>query len=188
MLLVLLFAMTGCGGDDRSDPYVGNMDDFSYGGRRGKLYGPTASGERLKLADFKGRFVWIDFAAPWCGPCMRQAPIIKQLEKKYGKDVVFLTMVTSDSQPGVRASQATAQRWAKQHGLDPRHVMPTDEWGRVIPQHVVLSPLGQTLDWQVGLRNDVQIRSTIAKHMREWRAWYAENKDSPSVILSEINL
>ena len=29
---------------------------------------------------FKGRFVWADYAAPWCDPCRNQAGIIKNLE------------------------------------------------------------------------------------------------------------
>ena len=132
--------------------------------------------------------MWVDYSAPWCAPCRRQAGIIKRLQKTFGNKVVFLTMMTSDASVNSSATPRTAEQWARQFGLDPASVIPTDEWARVIPQHVVFSPLGQTLDWQVGLRNEVQIKATVNKHMREWRRWYAENKDSPSVILSEINL
>ena len=188
-LLILLIAApvlaAGCSGE-KSDPYVGNMNDFTYGGRRSKEYGPSAAGRTVRVADFKGRFVWIDFAAPWCPPCRRQAPIMRGLENSYGNKVAFLTMMTSDHSPSTPATAQTARQWAKQFGLDPGHVVPTGEWGRTIPQHIVFSPLGQTLDWKIGLMSDVQIRATLAEHMREWNRWYAENKDSPSVIMSDI--
>ena len=66
--LIAVFAMLlvagGCTSGNQPDPYVGNMDDFSYAGRRGKSYGPSASGKTIEMADFKGRFVWIDFTPP----------------------------------------------------------------------------------------------------------------------------
>ncbi len=189
--LIVVFAMLlvagGCTSGSQPDPYVGNMDDFSYAGRRGKSYGPSASGKTIEMADFKGRFVWIDYSAPWCGPCLRQAGVIKQLEKSYGGKVVFITMMTSDHGVGKSATRQTAQQWSKQFGLDPDRVVPTDEWQRTIPQHVVFSPLGQTLYWKVGLLNDAQIRSVLGEHMSGWQSWYKENENSLSIMMSEID-
>jgi thiol-disulfide isomerase/thioredoxin len=170
----------------QSDPYVGNMDDFSYAGRRDKQYGPSASSGTVRLADFKGQYVWIDFAAPWCAPCRQQASIMRSIEKAYPGKVVFLTMMTSDNSSSSPATEHTARQWANQYSLDPHHVLPTTEWARRIPQHILFSPLGQTLEWKIGLMRDVQIKATLASHMRDWNRWYAENKDSPSVIMSEI--
>lgn len=182
---VALFLAPACS-SEKSDPYVGNMDDFSYAGRSNKQYGPSASGGSVQLADFKGRYVWIDFSAPWCPPCRQQASVIRGLEKKYPDKVVFITMMTSDQAVSSPASEHTARQWAKQYGLDPSHVAPTTEWARKIPQHILFSPLGQTLDWRIGLMRDAEIKAVIASHMRDWNRWYAENKDSPSVIMSDI--
>jgi len=185
LLIATLTLSPACSGG-KPDPYVGNMTDFSYGGRISKEYGPSASGRNIEIADFKGRFVWIDFAAPWCPPCRRQAPIVRDLEKSYGNKVVFITMMTSDASWSAPATEYTARQWAKQYGLDPAHVTPTSERARTIPQHIIFSPLGQTLDWNIGLMTDIQIRSALAKQMREWNQWYTENKNTPSVLLSEI--
>ena len=185
-VLATLALTGGCESQRQSDPYVGNMDDFSYAGRRAKTYGPSASGETIRIADFKGRFVWIDYAAPWCGPCTQQSRVIHQLEKAYGDKVVFLTMLTSDASPSSPATRATARVWARKFGLDPTRVTPSPEWHRTIPQHVVFSPLGQTLDWKVGLLGNAQIRALLAEHMNAWQRWYKDNKNSPSVLMSEI--
>ena len=53
-------------------------------------------GKTVKLSDFKGKKVYINMWASWCGPCMREIP---ELEKTYQKlknnnDIVFLSMTS----------------------------------------------------------------------------------------------
>ena len=55
-------------------------------------------GNTVKLSDYKGKKVYINVWASWCGPCIREMP---ELEKVYQKlkdkeDVVFLS-ITSPS-------------------------------------------------------------------------------------------
>ncbi len=50
-------------------------------------------GGTTSLKDFKGKYVYIDVWATWCGPCKKQIPFMKKLEKKYhGKDIVFISI------------------------------------------------------------------------------------------------
>jgi thiol-disulfide isomerase/thioredoxin len=43
------------------------------------------------LKQFKGKVVYIDFWATWCGPCRGQMPYSRKLHEEFkGKDVVFL--------------------------------------------------------------------------------------------------
>ena len=44
------------------------------------------------MAQFKGKFVFMDFWASWCIPCLKEMPFLKQLESRYpGDKIVFLT-------------------------------------------------------------------------------------------------
>ena len=45
---------------------------------------PTAAGESVALDKLKGRVVYVDFWASWCGPCRRSFPWLNEMQQKYG--------------------------------------------------------------------------------------------------------
>ena len=53
-------------------------------------------GKIVKLSDFKGKKVYINMWASWCGPCMREIPELEKVYQKYkdNKDIVFLSMTS----------------------------------------------------------------------------------------------
>ena len=51
------------------------------------------SGKQKSLVDYRGKYIFMDIWATWCGPCRMQIPAMKELEKKYeGKNLVFLSI------------------------------------------------------------------------------------------------
>ncbi len=55
-------------------------------------------GKSIKLSNLKGKVVFLDFWATWCGPCVASFPSIKKVADKYKEDsnVVFLFIATSE--------------------------------------------------------------------------------------------
>jgi peroxiredoxin len=51
---------------------------------------PRLGGGEVNLSDFKGKPVFLDFWATWCGPCVEEAPALGELYKQYGEDVQML--------------------------------------------------------------------------------------------------
>ena len=45
----------------------------------------SRSGKNLRLSDFRGQVLLINFWASWCGPCRQEMPLLENLYKRYGK-------------------------------------------------------------------------------------------------------
>lgn len=56
-------------------------------------------GNEHRLAEFKGRYVYIDMWASWCGPCNQEIPYLKELEKTLGNDQVVFVSISIDEDP-----------------------------------------------------------------------------------------
>ena len=55
--------------------------------------GVDVNGKEYTLADFRGKYVYIDVWATWCSPCRQEIPYLKKLDEDY-KDaqIVFLSL------------------------------------------------------------------------------------------------
>jgi thiol-disulfide isomerase/thioredoxin len=56
------------------------------------------NGKPLKLADFKGKVVVLDFWATWCPPCRAEIPGLVALQKKYAAQGLSVIGVSLDEQ------------------------------------------------------------------------------------------
>jgi len=58
-----------------------------------------ADQKAIKLSDFKGKYVLLDFWASWCGPCRREMPHVKAAYEQFkGNNFqVFAVSIDSDA-------------------------------------------------------------------------------------------
>ncbi|UCE93567.1 MAG: redoxin family protein [Flavobacteriaceae bacterium] len=54
---------------------------------------PDQFGKNVSLEDLKGKFVYIDVWATWCGPCKKEIPYLKEMDEEYkGKNIAFVSL------------------------------------------------------------------------------------------------
>ncbi|MRX67024.1 Thiol-disulfide isomerase or thioredoxin [Flavobacterium resistens] len=50
-------------------------------------------GGKTSLEDLKGKYIYIDFWATWCGPCVKEIPFLQKVEEQYkGKNIEFVSI------------------------------------------------------------------------------------------------
>ena len=104
-------------------------------------------GKTSKLSDFvkPGKYTIVDFWASWCGPCMRQAAVLKEIyaENKYkGLEIVGVA-VWDEPQNTLEAIEAKELPW---HNILNAQTIPTDLYGiSGIPCIIIIGPDGTIL-------------------------------------------
>ncbi|WP_323787638.1 TlpA family protein disulfide reductase [Psychroserpens sp.] len=55
------------------------------------------AGGTTSLSDLKGKYVYVDIWATWCGPCKREIPSLKKVEEQFhGKNIEFVSISVDD--------------------------------------------------------------------------------------------
>lgn len=109
---------------------------------------PDAQGNKVKLSDFKGRYVLLDFWASWCAPCRAENPAVVKAFMAY-KDKSFTVLGVSIDKEDKR--EAWQQAIVKD-GLVWTQVADLKGWDnsaaklyevQAIPQNYLIDPTGK---------------------------------------------
>lgn len=78
-------------------------------------------GNKKLLSDFKGKLIYVDLWATWCGPCLKEAPAFEALSEKYrGKDIIFVPIGTdTKTEPWLEFLKEHKKELPQYHSTDP---------------------------------------------------------------------
>lgn len=141
----------------------------------GKLQGQTApdftltslDGKTVKLSDFRGKAVLLNFWATWCEPCKIEMPWFVDLQKKYGPQGLQVLGVAMDD-----ASPKEIAQFAQKLGVNYPIVIGKesvgDQYGGIpyLPSTFYIDREGRIVDRVFGLvgRSDIEANIQKALH------------------------
>lgn len=117
---------------------------------------PGNGNARVSLEQFKGKTVWLDFWASWCGPCKQSFPWMNALQEKYGPQGLQVLAVNLD------ARAADAQRFLADNparfalAFDAAGATPRSYQIKGMPTSVLIGPDGRVLLVHSGFRESEQ--------------------------------
>jgi thiol-disulfide isomerase/thioredoxin len=69
----------------------------------------SLDGKVVKLSDFRGKAVLLNFWATWCSPCKIEMPWFVELQKKYGNDGLVVVGIAMDDTDAPKIAQFTSE-------------------------------------------------------------------------------
>jgi thiol-disulfide isomerase/thioredoxin len=122
-------------------------------------------GNKVKLSDFVGKPVVLNFWASWCPPCRSEMPDFDKVYGEVKSDVVFMMVDLSD---GKRETQASGQRYVNSKGFTMPVYFDNDQQAAnaygisSIPTTFLIKPDGSIVDKYSGAINMETLRNAIS--------------------------
>ena len=126
----------------------------------------NAKGGTTSLESLKGKYVYVDVWATWCGPCRQQIPFLKQIEEKYhGKKIEFVSISVDKA--------ADHEKWKKMvtdQALGGIQLFADKDWSSAfvtayginsIPRFILIGPDGKIVDGDAKRPSDPALQAQL---------------------------
>lgn len=153
VIVIVLAVLLGCTrSDERSTGASGDAPDFKLQDLEGKT---------VRLSDFKGKPVVLDFWATWCQPCRDSMPGMAKLHKEYADKGLVILSISLDG-----GAVEDVRDFRKEYGMTYTVLMGTEEAAaeysvRTIPMMVVIDKSGKIRKRYVGAGNEEAVESMV---------------------------
>ncbi|GAA3995724.1 TlpA disulfide reductase family protein [Hymenobacter fastidiosus] len=147
---------------------VRELKDIAIGTQAPAFSQQTPEGKTVALADYRGKYVLIDFWASWCGPCRAENPAVIKLYNEYkGRNFEILGVSVDNEktrEKWVKAIQEDHLTWPQVsdlRGMDNEvaqryHV-------RAVPQNFLIDPTGKIV--AANLHGE-DLKATLARYIK----------------------
>ncbi len=109
--------------------------------------GVELDGRQLSLKDFRGKYIYIDMWATWCGPCQKELPFLKKLAEKFeGRNIVFLGLSIDADKAKWEARVKSGELCGTQLYIGKGSKFQTDYRISGIPRFILIDPNGRIVN------------------------------------------
>lgn len=162
LIALLAWASISTGGNPGGLATNSNLEEFEVDAELARDFSlELINGDSLKLSDYRGKVVMVDFWASWCQPCRVEAPALKNVYEEYqGRDVEFIGVAVWDN-------VGDAEVFIKQegqtypNGFDANGVIAIDYGVRGIPEKYFIDRDGILIKKLSGPLTETTLRNTL---------------------------
>jgi cytochrome c biogenesis protein CcmG, thiol:disulfide interchange protein DsbE len=122
----------------------GAAPDFALAGR----------GAPVSLAAYRGKLVYLDFWASWCGPCKRSFPWMGELQKRYGAAGLQVVAINVDTSRDDAERFLAATPAGFVVAFDPAGATPATYAIKGMPSSILIDANGQVVHVHTGFNAD----------------------------------
>jgi len=133
--------------------------DFTY---------TAVDGNKVTLSKLRGKYVYIDVWATWCGPCKEEIPFLMKLEEKYkDKNIQFVSLsVDKQADAGVWRKYVTDNKLTGYQVMADNAIQSdfTKKMNiALIPRFILIDPAGNVVDGDAKRPLDPELKKQLDK-------------------------
>jgi peroxiredoxin len=139
------------------------------------------NGKTVKLSDFRGKAVMVDFWATWCGPCQIEIPWFIDFERKY-KDQGFAVIGVAMDDEGWPVVKPFLEQMKMNYRVVIGNDRTADLYGGIeaLPTTVLIDRDGRIASMHVGLAGKKEFQDAIEKLLETPAQAHTARLDFPS--------
>lgn len=136
---------------------------FEVGQKAADFEALDFNGNKIKLSDFAGKAIVLDYWAAWCPFCVGEMPALEEAHQKYKDEVVFIGIHRTDSGESIKR----ALEFAKDKGVTYTLVQdPTGEIYKMATKGINAMPTAVFIDKQ-GVVKEIKLGPKTKEEIAE---------------------
>lgn len=129
------------------------------------------NGKTVTLDDLKGKYVYVDVWATWCGPCLREIPNLKKLEKEYQRRKIAFVSISVDKEKDF----LTWQKMVKEKELKGHQLFADNDWKsdfvtaygiESIPRFILIDKKGKIINADAPRPSDPKLKTDYLNKLK----------------------